>query len=1277
MPRLETSQDTNVLGLDINNTTTNPFITTEIDLGLGTISTEGEMTEEANRTVGEKELKTGEITPEKDEGDAYEKQLDMQIFKGVGFVTDVMDAAVKGALGQEVRYHTLSPTVETVSKAAGVFGRELLLTFMSYGTVNSVVKGLSGVKWLSKAANATKYVPTFVKEGVIGAAAGTVKAEYSKLFEPDIDTYDKAISAAQFGGGDAARSLVETILKKTPLNPVVTELISYTADVVGGSAVALGIHGDVDEFAKEVIAPQAAVMGVLDLLLFAVKKKKINLSKSQLDDLLTIKENLEEGKISVENATQKLNSITEGLDVDVKQIGSDYYKDVEENLNKMKEEVSSLKEQVKAETTKEQENYNKAEAVSKVKEKVPEDASAVPIVTPAKDNAPINTTKINSEPEVIKEVYDMAKAIEDAKGKDKLSFDEVKERLEKQGEKLEKLDSDSLVKELGLDIKQAKQLAEALQTAPEQVLKYRETIINLGYSIQRQAKYIKELQAKGEKIDPKEEIKLIQLLNLQYDLTSSFKDISTKVAQALAIHRVDVNGELLDFSKIVDSDILKSPDAQSILEAFESGKLDKAELNKWVKFISSTKDVGAINRALNKQPFFKRFIDFLVDYKAMNVLSNFNVHKRNVASQLAHQVHDLAIDTVAAGINTVLRKGSEGITFNQVLNKTIGFIDGVNRAFFRPLVSTKDVYGVLHGKQAPSAVDMMKLMLFNPKEFNKLSELTQLDRPRAEIEHIQGATAENLFGTMMSSNTFMRGISIALDFFLGHMRTLSYGLLKATDQPFAYGAYFGEIRAKLAQQVDSGVLTKQQAKKYTDLAGQYRAIKMILPAMEKYAKVEKGLTGKEAITFIKSMLEVKDFDSKVIDMVIAEKIDPVSLKNNKDYELISSLDKVGVYKAADMTWKTDLEWGVNREIEKVLNTYKPLKLIQLFYHTPAKILEYGFQTGGLTPKYWKQLFTSKNVAERERAAATLAFSGMLYLVGVQLYMQNRLTPTARNAEERRLMSEAGIPDNAIRIKDTWVDINALNPIPSLTFTSMANLMRAIEEAKDPDEEEKAKQMLASFLLIMANNTLNKTWFQSLSDFIDALQGTNTEDYIQNFGQSLIPFYGVVKYVHQQYDKYLIDFNNSVLRGAPVLDSYGKPILQWDYKFGLRTSDARRYPKDSWRREAGRLGYVVPHMNKTIEGVKLTEEQYWHMLDLINTKYHLEESLDSLVKSPRYQKLPDKYKRQKVDSIVRDIQNKAREDIKRTLISEGKIQEKLKKEREELKKPPAPSKWFGE
>jgi len=1221
--------------------------------------------------------------------------------KGLEKTSDFLYTMAAGVMGRkpDLNFTSISPTANTIAWYSGALGWDIVTTLFGYGAVNTVAKGLTGVKWISKAGQVINKAP-FLAEGLKGATAGAVKSGIDKIIRPDVGVYETSIMMAELGGGDAAREITNIALRKLPINPVLKEVLAYTADVVGGGLTALTIHGKVDDFAKEVIAPEAVAMGIVDVLLFAAAKGH---AKIDIEELKGIKDDLETGHLNPDTAMMKVNELVGDQKIDIEKLKADlaadaelarqkfkesiemmeklkqqtkeppkgskeYFKKTEEELkegiakeeaelNKPSEELQQTEQPKKSTEAKQPEEYKpiNEDVVREFVKKIPTKASEAKEVKPPK--GPINTKHIKADDEIVANVLKMGEVIEQIKGKDILTDAELKQRVEQRFENKDKFYKD-IMDAYGVDLKNAQDLAELLLKSPEEALTYRRIMVDLANKTQYNAKLLLEKVKNGEEITANDKVEFLKLLDMYATMTEKVKDIAKGAGRLLRSFQADAEGVYKDPLQMTWDELNKSVDAQALLNAVDD--VDVKEFQSLLDDIAKADSIADVTRATKKHRAAD-LLDLIIEYRTANLLTNPNTHLRNFISQTSHQIWDLAVDWIGA-IGGIAMKSEDKLTFKQALAKTVGVFEGIARGFYKPVVTMKDVYGITHGKETVSVKDLFMLFITDPKRYYKIMQATQLEKPRTSLEHMGGIDLESIYG--QPNKSYVRVLTEAVNRGLGILKTLSFGGLKLTDQPFSHAGYFSELRKAVERDIELGKIDRAEAKTIMKTVEDYRAVKVYMPLIQRTFVRDTGKSVEESFRFAKIFLERKGYSPDAIRFVEAE-LKNVELKDEY-FQMVEDYDRMAYKKATEMTFKDDLDWAITKAGEKAVNEFRLLRLISPFFHTPAKLIEDGLRAAGVTPYYWKKLFFSNNPREKQRALGALTVAGMMWYLGVSKYINRELTPTYRDAEERRRFEEAGLPENAIKIGDRWWNVQQLEPEVSVLLTTAANLARASEELKDKNDERTWNEKVSGFIIILSNILLNKTWAKPASEFLDALMGRGAERFTINFASSFKPFRGFGVFKEQQCSKYMKDYTGEYMKGYWRLDEFGEYREQWDYIFGLRTSTAEKGKKSPIRQEKIRLQLNFPIMGKQLYGIELTDKQYTTLQRLLSSEdgFNLEGELNKLIESPIYKMAGDDYRRYLILDKVREIQNKAKDTFAREQLGiDTVVQTEIQKKQE--------------
>jgi len=319
------------------------------------------------------------------------------------------------------------------------------------------------------------------------------------------------------------------------------------------------------------------------------------------------------------------------------------------------------------------------------------------------------------------------------------------------------------------------------------------------------------------------------------------------------------------------------------------------------------------------------------------------------------------------------------------------------------------------------------------------------------------------------------------------------------------------------------------------------------------------------------------------------------------------LHDIGVAAARFNTFTQELG-EVGKAGQNFVSQMPLARLVLPFIRTPTNIFKYfGTRTPGLN------LLASQaraNLAKGGRAAdLELAKTGMgimLYTGAVTLALSGNLTGGGTyypdkskryaTARERR---EAGMQDYSFKVGDEYIAYNRLDPF-GMFFGVVADLA---DLAGHVDEYE-LNDLVAGTMLAFRNNITNKTWMESVSSVVAALDDPNkgAGDYLRKITSSFVP--NVFNQLRVGVDpevKEIRTLLDAVKARIPYLSSsvaarrdlFGEPV---HYAPGLGPDLVSPIYSDTLTDdpvvlEIARLGVGIPQLPKSISHQELTGEQY--------------------------------------------------------------------------------------
>jgi hypothetical protein len=795
--------------------------------------------------------------------------------------------------------------------------------------------------------------------------------------------------------------------------------------------------------------------------------------------------------------------------------------------------------------------------------------------------------------------------------------------------------SQEFVNDIGYTEAEAKKLVSALGDAPEilTALKKRqvavgETVIKMGNDLRQ------KLDAGGEPTSL-EYAKFAQMVNLLDNLTGDVKTINRSVAQTLNSGNINVSGEFKSLQELLDTDLTNSIDGQNFLRGFDQG----VDVNQLKKLISKLpEDVGnklsdylpQTRKAIKDSPVAK-LMNAAIEWRTTNILSGIVTPLRNITSQFSNILMDTAVDYVSAFAG-MFQRGSDVMTFSEATSRLTGNIVGFTNSIFNPVVTMSDAGGVLYGTKSLSKWKLAAMMFFQPKKFEQLLTNTT-NNPRAGIEGMKKYfDSDYLTSGKVSKNPLATTMWKVLDYVGSEKRLISYGMLDITDRPFVEAAFQAELSGNITKMVGNGEISKARAKELSRKVQNYRKATLLDKSINKKLNQD-GITGDLA----------KKRKIEIINEVIGE--NPFEYK---DLDTVKDLAFKAQQYSNYMTWKDPMETSVFKAVEKFTNTHRSFKFILPFFHTGGRLLEKWMYSSGATSGFWRDVKGKNGIRAQNEAIGRFTVASLMYVFAGVLYATGKLTPVARDWQERQRMRDAGVLENAIKVGDKWYSLNNIDPAPGMFFSVAASVVRGFNESDDifPD---KLTGSLGGLLVGVQNNLVNRSWMKSVSDFIDFMSGEGAENYMESMLQSFDPMRPYYKNVEDMryfglnpaYEDKLMEFRTSFTEPQPRLDPFGKYITKYDQWMGSFVSEQTESPI---RIELVRLNKTLQGFRDNLDGVELTPEQHQELQRSMDTKFHAEDRMNALVTSSGYKNATDYEKEQMIDSLWRSIRDQARSSM---------------------------------
>lgn len=818
--------------------------------------------------------------------------------------------------------------------------------------------------------------------------------------------------------------------------------------------------------------------------------------------------------------------------------------------------------------------------------------------------------------------------------------------------------SQEFINDVGYTKEAARDLVRTLQDAPEILTALKKLQVNAGETIIKMAGDLRNKIKAGGEPTSLEYAQFAQQVKLLDSLTGDVKSINRNVAQTLNSGNINVNGQFKSLSELVESDLLNSIDGQNYIKGFDEG-IDTKQLKKLIsKLPEEVSDklsdyLPQTKKAIKDSPLVK-FMNAAIEWRTTNILSGLVTPLRNVTSQTANIVLDTAVDYVRA-FTGKFQNNSDVMTFAEANSRLTGNLVGFVNSIFNPVVTRAEASGIIYGTKSLSPWKLMFMRFFQPSKYEQLLNATTTNT-RASVEGMQKYfDSDYLNNGKVTKNPLASTMWKVLDYVGSQKRLISYGMLDITDRPFVEAAFQAELSGNITRMVGKGELSPDRAKDISRKVMNYKRATMMDKLINKKLNQD-GIIGdaakKKKVELLNEYIGENPYEYTDLELV-----KDLAYKSNKYSEY--------------MTWKDPMSTSVFKAVERFSNTHRSFKFILPFFHTGGKLLEKWMYSSGMTSKVWRDVAGKNGVRAQNEAVGRLTVSGLMYVFAGALYATGKLTPVARDWEERQRMRDAGVLENAIKIGDSWISLNNIDPAPGMFFSVAASVIRGFNEADD-NLPDKLVDSLGGFLLGVQNNLVNKSWMKSVSDFMDFMSGDGAANYMKSMLQSFDPNRPIYKNVEDMryfgmnpfYEDKLMEFRSSFVEPKPRVDAFGKYITKYDQWMGNFKSEETDSPI---RIELIRLKKTLQGFRDNLDGVKLTDEQHLKLQRSMETELHSEEKLSNLVDSSRYQNATDYEKEQMIDSLWRTLRNQARALMYKDQSFKEAYKENLRKTIDERKK----------
>jgi hypothetical protein len=323
-----------------------------------------------------------------------------------------------------------------------------------------------------------------------------------------------------------------------------------------------------------------------------------------------------------------------------------------------------------------------------------------------------------------------------------------------------------------------------------------------------------------------------------------------------------------------------------------------------------------------------------------------------------------------------------------------------------------------------------------------------------------------------------------------------------------------------------------------------------------------------------------------------------------------------------------------------------LKFIDPFVHIAANIIDQSIvqrtPAGLLSPEIRADLMGKNGAAAQDMAQARMIVGTAMSLGFGALAANGYVSgsgPTDRN--KAAIWRMAGNQAHSVKIGDVWYQTNRLGPLGMIMGVA-ADMYDVAHLASQGD-------MLAAGAMLqhaITQNVLDESFMRGPAELIQAVEdpGRYGERYIQNFASSFVPYSVGLAQIDRASDPFsrqartVMDSIKQKIPGLsetlfPRRDVWGEPLPNHDAlaAAGLTAIYEQRVSRDMVNLSLAQLGIGIGPVDRTIRGVKLTDQQYDDFARLAGRM--TKQRLDVIVNSPDWRQWPPGVRANVVKEVV--------------------------------------------
>lgn len=324
-----------------------------------------------------------------------------------------------------------------------------------------------------------------------------------------------------------------------------------------------------------------------------------------------------------------------------------------------------------------------------------------------------------------------------------------------------------------------------------------------------------------------------------------------------------------------------------------------------------------------------------------------------------------------------------------------------------------------------------------------------------------------------------------------------------------------------------------------------------------------------------------------------------------------------------------------------------------FIKTPWNILKEGvtYVPGlgvALRPKYLDGAtpvkMSNEELIPRQILGASM-FAGV-----AAMYGSGQITGAPRNADEAQAWKDQGIQPFSIKVGDTWVSYQRIEPIATVLGLT-ADLLRVNDDyVQNPDVDISVlDERVKPILVALKANILSKSFMEGFANILEVV--SDPARYIESFSASALrplspAALNMVARATDPYERLATTPFEKLQQRFPFLrqqlpveyGAIGGPretdFVQAVTGFGIKST-----PQSELQAELARLNFTKGRVGDTIMRVGLSTEQLGEYREL--SAELLTPVLESFIRSTSYKNAPDSLKKKMLERMTTTVQGRVR------------------------------------